>query len=74
MALSYDNLSALTKDKYIPLLVDNIFESNVLTKRLLKKSKASASGNKVLQPVEYAKSNVAIVSSLYEGFVSQRTF
>lgn len=65
MALSYDNLSALTKDKYIPLLVDNIFESNVLTKRLLKKSKASASGNKVLQPVEYAKSSS---TNFYNGY------
>jgi len=35
MALNYDNLSALTKDKYIPLLVDNIFDSNILTHRML---------------------------------------
>jgi len=55
MSLNYDNLSALTKNQYIPLLVDNIFESNVLTHRLLKKSKATAGGMKVLQPVEYAK-------------------
>jgi len=55
MSLNYDNLSALTKNQYIPLLVDNIFKSNVLTDRLLRKSKAGASGMKVLQPVEYAK-------------------
>ena len=65
MALNYDNLSALTKDKYIPLLVDNIFESNVLTHRLLRKSKASASGNKVLQPVEYAKAGSV---GFYNGY------
>ena len=51
MSLNYDNLSALTKNQYIPLMVDNIFNSNVLTHRLLRKSKATAGGNKVLQPV-----------------------
>ena len=65
MALNYDNLSALTKNQYIPLMVDNIFNSNVLTKRLLSKSKASASGNKVLQPVEYAK---ASAKGFYDGY------
>lgn len=65
MSLNFDNLSALTRDKYIPLLVDNIFESNVLTHRLLRKSKASASGNKVLQPVEYAKN---ASSGFYSGY------
>lgn len=56
MPLNYDNLSALTKDKYIPTMVDNIFNSNVLTHRMLRKSKPAASGNKVLQPLEYGKS------------------
>ena len=65
MSLNYDNLSALTKNQYIPLLVDNIFESNVLTHRLLRKSKASASGMKVLQPVAYAKNTS---SGFYSGY------
>ena len=65
MSLNYDNLSALTKNQYIPLLVDNIFESNVLTHRLLRKSKAGASGQKVLQPVEYAKN---ASSGFYSGY------
>lgn len=65
MALSYDNLSALTRDKYIPVLVDNIFNSNVLTHRMLRKSKAAASGNKVLQPLEYA---TADAKGFYSGY------
>jgi hypothetical protein len=65
MALNYDNLSALTRDKYIPLLVDNIFESNVLCHRMLRKSKAAASGNKVLQPLEYAKADA---KGFYSGY------
>ena len=65
MALNYDNLSALTRDKYIPLLVDNIFKSNILCHRMLRKSKASASGNKVLQPIEYAE---ASAKGWYSGY------
>ena len=65
MALSYDNLSALTRDKYIPVLVDNIFNSNVLTHRMLRKSVAAASGNKVLQPLEYGKSTS---KGFYDGY------
>jgi len=65
MSLSFDNLSALTRDKYIPLLVDNIFESNVLTHRMLRKSKPSAGGNKVLQPVEYGKADA---KGFYSGY------
>lgn len=65
MALNYDNLSALTKDKYIPTLVDNIFDSNVLTHRMLRKSKPAASGNKVLQPLEYGK---ATSKGFYNGY------
>ena len=65
MALDYDNLSALTKDKYIPLLVDNIFDSNILTHRMLRKSKAAASGNKVLQPLEYGKADA---KGFYSGY------
>lgn len=65
MALNYDNLSALTKNQYIPLMVDNIFNSNVLTHRLLRKSKAGASGMKVLQPVEYAKADA---KGFYSGY------
>ena len=65
MSLNYDNLSALTKNQYIPLLVDNIFQSNVLTHRLLRKSKATAGGNKVLQPVEYEKN---ASSGFYSGY------
>ena len=65
MALAYDNLSALTRDKYIPVMVDNIFNSNVLTHRMLRKSKAAASGNKVLQPLEYGK---ATAKGFYSGY------
>jgi hypothetical protein len=65
MALAYDNLSALTRDKYIPLLVDNIFDSNILTHRMLRKSKAAASGNKVLQPLEYGKADA---KGFYSGY------
>ena len=35
MALS-DSVSALTREKFIPVLVDNIYNSNILCLKLLK--------------------------------------
>lgn len=65
MALSYDSLTAVTRDKFIPVLVDNIFNSNVLTFKMLQQSEPIASGNKVLQPIEYAKSGA---KGFYNGY------
>lgn len=61
---NYDNLSALTRDLYVPKLVDNIFKSNILTHRLLRKSVPFSGGKKVLQPIEYAK---ATQKGFYSG-------
>ena len=65
MSLSYDSLTAVTRDKFIPVLVDNIFNSNILTHKMLKNSEPIASGNKVLQPIEYAKSGA---KGFYNGY------
>lgn len=65
MALSYDSLSAVTRDKFIPVLVDNIFNSNILTFKMLKNSEPAASGNKVLQPIEYATTGS---KGFYDGY------
>lgn len=64
-ALDYNSLSAVTRDKFIPVLVDNIFNSNILTHKMLAQSEPIASGNKVLQPVEYGKTSDV---SFYEGY------
>jgi len=50
----YSSLSALTKEQYIPKLVDNIKKKSVLLARMLGKSKPNASGNAIHQPVEIA--------------------
>ena len=55
MALNYNNLTALTRDKFIPVLVDNIFNSNVLTFKLLKNAEKLDGGKKILTPIEYGK-------------------
>jgi len=65
MALSYDSLTAVTKDKFIPVMVDNIFNSNILTFKMLKNSEPIATGNKVLQPIEYATSSS---KGFYNGY------
>lgn len=65
MSLNYDSLTAVTRDKFIPVLVDNIFNSNILTFKMLKNSEPVASGNKVLQPIEYAKTGS---KGFYNGY------
>tara|TARA_R100000406_G_scaffold51606_1_gene35050 strand:+ start:1148 stop:2140 length:993 start_codon:yes stop_codon:yes gene_type:complete len=65
MSLSIDSLTAVTRDKFIPVLVDNIFKSNILTFKMLQNSEPTASGNKVLQPIEYAKSGA---KGFYNGY------
>jgi len=52
MSLNYDSLTALTKNKFIPLLVDNIFNSNVLTFKLLKNAEKLDGGVKIITPLE----------------------
>ena len=46
------SLSALTRDKFIPVLVDNIFNSNILCYKLLKNAEMLDGGKKIVTPVE----------------------
>ena len=39
MALTYDQISAITEKKFIPKMVDNIFNVNALLKKLKAKEK-----------------------------------
>jgi len=54
MSLS-TTVSALTRDKFMPILVDNIFNSNVLCYKLLKNSEKVDGGAKIVTPIEYAQ-------------------
>lgn len=56
MALTYDQLSAITQKKFIPKLYDNIFDSNVLLQRLKKKSYEKIDGGlSIMVPLNYAQ-------------------
>jgi hypothetical protein len=57
MALTYDQINAITEKKFIPKLVDNIFASTPLMQRLEKKLKKLDGGTKVLQPLNYAQAS-----------------
>ena len=46
------SLSALTRDKFIPVLVDNIFNSNILCYKLLKNAEMLDGGKKIVTPIE----------------------
>ena len=54
MALT-NTISALSKEHFIPLLQDNIFNTNPLTLKLLKNAQKIDGGVKINQPVEVAE-------------------
>jgi hypothetical protein len=56
MALTYDQISAITSKKYLPKMVDNIFDSNPLMQRAKKKFYTKVDGGtSILQPLNYAQ-------------------
>ncbi len=59
MALTYDQLTAITEKLFIPKLVDNIFNTNALLKKLKAKEKPQSGGDKVIVPLEYAQVTAA---------------
>ncbi len=69
MALT-NTLSALTREKFMPILVDNIFNSNALCLKLLKNAEKLDGGSKIVTPVEYAtNSNTGFLSYASSGGV-----
>lgn len=56
MALSLDQLTAISQKKFIPKLVDNIFDSDPLLNRAKKKGwyKTVSGGERLVTPLEYA--------------------
>tara|TARA_Y100000593_G_C4311272_1_gene338482 strand:+ start:1442 stop:2548 length:1107 start_codon:yes stop_codon:yes gene_type:complete len=69
MALS-TTVSALTRDKFMPILVDNIFNSNVLCHKLLKNAELLDGGAKIVTPIEYAENAGANSGWLTHGSMS----
>lgn len=58
MALTYDQISAITQKRFIPKLYDNIFDSNALLQRLKKKSYESINGGtSIMVPLNYAQAS-----------------
>ena len=54
MALTYDQITAITKKKFIPKMVDNIFDSNPFLRRLRAKSPMIDGGERIMVPLNYA--------------------
>ena len=61
MPLPYNQLSAVTRTKYIPKLVDNIFDSDALLKRAKDKGWYTSvdGGDAIAQPLMYATTTAA---------------
>lgn len=55
MALTYDQISAITEKKYLPKLVDNVFDSNPALQRLRKNQVKESGGTSVMVPLNYAQ-------------------
>ena len=60
MALTYDDITAITQKTYIPVMVDNIFNSNAALHRAKKKwYKSQNGGTSIVQPLLYAQNSSA---------------
>lgn len=61
MALTYDQITAVTQRKYIPKLIDNIFDSDPLLKRSKEKGWYTPidGGTSIFQPLMYAQITAA---------------
>lgn len=66
MALNYDALTALTKKKYVPKLVDNIFKSNPFLVYLRKRIQTYDGGYKIVEPLIYGDIDGIKSYSLYD--------
>jgi len=64
MALSYDQLTAITEKKFLPKLVDNVFNSNALLMKLKAKEQLQSGGDKIVAPLGYAE---VAASDWYQG-------
>lgn len=64
MALTYDNLTAITKKFTIPKLVDNIYSSNPLLLRMKDRGIKYRGGEQIKFPIVYAKGR----GGSYSGF------
>lgn len=65
MALTYDQISAITEKKFVPKLYDNVFDSNPLLQRHKKKSYEKLDGGeRILVPLNYAQTTA---SGWYSG-------
>lgn len=66
MALTYDQISAITEKKFIPKLIDNTFDSDPLLQRAKKKGwyEKLDGGTSVIYPLAYAQTSA---SDWYQG-------
>ena len=64
MALTFDQITSITERKFLPKLVDNVFNSNVLLKKLKATEKLQSGGTQILQPLIYDEVSA---SGWYQG-------
>ena len=55
MALTWDQVAGITGKYFVPKLVDNIFDSNVILMKLKEKANMVSGGNSLMVPLNYAQ-------------------
>jgi len=74
MALTYDEIDAHVRDKYIPVMMDQFYYSTPMLVQLMEKSKVVYdSGDKIAQPVLYGEENSGWYSGLDTFDISTKT-
>lgn len=71
MALNYDYLTATTREKFIPKLIDNIYDSSALLKTFLidgRVKKYIRGGRKIVEPLKYEKMGASGTYSDWDTF------
>jgi len=53
--LDLASVNSLKREKFIPLLVDNIFDSNIMARKYLANAEKLSGGRKIITPLEVAK-------------------
>ena len=54
--VDYDRVTAITREKILPKLVDQIVKDHPILSRLLSKAEKATGGHRIEQPVRYANS------------------
>ncbi len=72
MALTYNTLDSVTRDKFLPYIVDAVFNSNIVIHKLYKNRVKMGTGSHLVLPVMYDKVNAGFYYGLSQLALEQK--